>query len=85
MAMSKKDFIALADKIKTHNEIAKLIFGHNAGRMSFSEEEIEVLAQFCYDGNPRFDHRRWYDYIAGKCTANGRYFTEKELAAQKEE
>lgn len=79
MAMSKKDFIELADTIKTHNADKKRTFGHNAGRMSFSPEEIGALAAFCASQNPNFKRARWMDYISGLCTANGRYFTEKEL------
>lgn len=75
-----KDFIELADVIKNHNKKVKRLF--NSERMCFSEEEIIALSQFCYDQNPRFSHSRWSDYIDGKCTANGRYFTDKELAAK---
>lgn len=81
MAMSKKDFIELADTIKTHNTYRKGIFGRNAGRMSFSPEEIDALATFCETQNPNFKRVRWMDYIDGLCTANGRYFAEKELKA----
>lgn len=60
--MSKKDFIALADAIRTHNE-------HNA--LPFGQEQLETLATFCAQQNPNFKRDRWLDYIAGKCGPNG--------------
>ena len=66
--MSKKHFIALADYIR----------GHNHGSPSddyqdndFTPIQIETLADFCADQNPRFNRARWIDYIHGKCGKNG--------------
>ena len=71
MAMSKKDFIALADAIKAHNEFKRDVWGKNAERMCFNVEQIETLADFCQSQNSRFMRGRWLDYIAGKCGKNG--------------
>ena len=71
MSMSKKDFIALADTIREHNQRKLNAFGHNAGRMSFSPEEIETLADFCRSQNSNFMRGRWLAYIAGECGSNG--------------
>jgi hypothetical protein len=71
MSMSKKDFIALADTIRKHNERNERVFGHNSGRMNFSPEEIETQADFCQSQNPNFKRERWLEYIAGKCGPSG--------------
>ena len=71
MARTKKDFIALADTIKAHNEVTTRIFGRNAGRMTFSQEELDVLAAHFKQNYPAFKSNRWLDYIAGKCGKNG--------------
>lgn len=57
MAMSKQDFIALADVIKQS--------------AMFHPSAIEELADFCEKQNSAFDRNRWLDYIAGKCGPNG--------------
>ena len=59
--MTKKHFIALADKIRTYSEWG----------VGFSESEIEVLAEFCQEQNPRFNRDRWIDYVHGRCGKNG--------------
>ena len=69
--MSKKTFIALADAIRQHNNRAHDAFGVNAGRMSFSPEEIRTLADFCQAQNGNFNRDRWLRYIAGECGPNG--------------
>jgi hypothetical protein len=69
--MSKKHFIELADCLKAHNARNLNAFGRNAGRMNFSSECIETLANFCQAQNPRFDRARWIAYIAGTCGPNG--------------
>ena len=58
--MSKKQFIALADTIRSDA---------NAG--IFSLQVIEKLADFCASQNPAFKRARWLDYIAGRCGKNG--------------
>jgi hypothetical protein len=60
--MSKKHFIALAKQ---------RAFGANAGRMSFSTEEINALADFCQQQNSNFNRQRWIAYINGECGKNG--------------
>jgi hypothetical protein len=69
--MTKKHFIALAHAIKEHNASKQAVWGHNSGRMCFSEEEIRTLADFCATQNPRFDRVRRLRYIAGECGPNG--------------
>lgn len=54
--MSKKHFIALAN----------LIVNASFGVQSFSEEQIEKLADFCSAQNPSFDRQRWLEYIMAK-------------------
>ena len=57
MAMSKKDFIALADEIRLHNTdpvMPKFTIGH-----------LSSLADFCEQQNPNFNRERWLGYIAG--------------------
>lgn len=65
MAMSKKDFIALADVIKEHNERDPF------RNFAFSGDQIQVLADFCQSQNPNFDRDRWLGYIAGENGPNG--------------
>lgn len=57
MAMSKKDFIALADDIKYHNS-----FEFNE---PFTNGQIDMLASFCKRQNSAFNRERWHGYIAG--------------------
>lgn len=71
MSMSKKDFIALADCIREHNEGKRQVFGKNAERMCFNQEQLDLLARFCRQQNYAFMEGRWLDYIAGKCGPNG--------------
>jgi hypothetical protein len=56
--MSKKDFIALADYIRTNRE-------------AFGEAALSVLADFCQSQNGRFLRDRWLAYIAGTCGPSG--------------
>jgi len=67
MSMSKKDFIALADAIRTRNEYAD----DCAGVSRFNSGHLAVLARFCKAQNPAFMEQRWLDYIAGQCGKNG--------------
>ena len=63
--MTKKHFIELADKVARHNRYA------NELDTKFTTEQINVLASFCAEMNPRFNRQRWLDYIAGKCGPSG--------------
>lgn len=56
--MTKKHFIALADKIK-------------ANRVAFTDSAVASLAGFCEEQNPRFNRHRWLGYIAGTNGRNG--------------
>jgi hypothetical protein len=49
--MTKKHFIALANAMRKYN--------------SFTPEQLEILAQFLAEQNPRFDREGWLGYIAG--------------------
>ncbi len=67
MAMSKKDFIALADTVKAFSET-------NAGKEMDPYTRnvfINHLSRFCEEQNPRFMRDRWLSYIAGECGKNG--------------
>ena len=68
MAMSKKDFIALADAIRDHEYKARIMSGHYTG---FTADQINMLADFCNSQNPNFMHQRWFGYINGECGKNG--------------
>lgn len=63
--MTKKDFIALADFIKQHNN------NPDVDESGFSELQIEILADFCQKQNPNFNRERWISYIKGECGKNG--------------
>jgi hypothetical protein len=66
--MNKKHFIALADAVKDSN----CRFEQGAvTAQRFTEEHINVLADFCQSQNSQFNRERWLDYIAGKCGPNG--------------
>ena len=65
--MSKKDFIALANAIRRHNESVRA--GHS--QSAFDGEHLSTLADFCASQNPLFKRERWLEYIAGKCSSNG--------------
>jgi len=73
--MSKKHFIALADEIRDYNRYADEI-----GYPRFHQRQIDMLANFCYHQNCRFDRERWLDYIAGKCGPNGGKVKETKAA-----
>jgi hypothetical protein len=61
--MSKKHFIALAKHIRDFN----------SGRLrgNFSQAQLDAIAFFCEQQNPRFRRGRWMAYIAGTCGPNG--------------
>ncbi|MDR5729424.1 MAG: hypothetical protein RB191_18580 [Terriglobia bacterium] len=65
--MSKKDFIALADMIRSANQYAA-----KCGQpVTFSDAAILALATFCHRQNSNFMSDRWLRYIAGECGKNG--------------
>ena len=69
MGMSKKDFIALADAVRFHqNNLAR------AGiveKPAHGEYWLDVLADFCATQNPRFNRGIWLGYIMGDNGPNG--------------
>ena len=72
MSMSKKDFIALADVIRTTNApFERGGFFPICAEGFFDRKLISIVADFCQSQNPRFNRDRWLDYIAGKCGPNG--------------
>lgn len=58
--MTKKHFIALADKIRGMYECGEITF-----------KGIEDLAEFCQEQNSLFNRNRWISYIKGECGKNG--------------
>lgn len=59
--MSKKDFIALADVIiKANTERIR-----PDQSQYFSQQQIGMLADFCYSQNRNFERDRWLGYIDG--------------------
>ena len=63
MAMTKQDFIALADDIANWNR-------RNLDQ-PFTDNHIRVLASFCSGQNSAFNRDRWIDFIAGRVGPNG--------------
>ena len=68
--MSKKHFIALADAIRKHNVHATPDTSQT-GWTTFTDDQIETLADFCQSQNSNFNRERWLGYIAGTCGKNG--------------
>jgi hypothetical protein len=64
MSMSKRNFINLADAIRT------LITSDDGSSVEMAAV-IETLADFCQSQNPNFKRERWLDYVAGNCGPNG--------------
>jgi hypothetical protein len=80
MAMSKQDFVALADVLRrykptTDSDAETGTFcvpgpTHKA-RLQQWELMTSALADFCQSQNPRFMRDRWLGYIAGENGKNG--------------
>ena len=62
--MTKRHFIALADFLRVRTAI------HSNGG-TFTQYQVEQLADFCQAQNPRFNRERWLGYIAGTNGKNG--------------
>ena len=62
--MTKKNFIALADAIRAHQNHADPDTAMT-GWTTFTNDQIEVLADFCVAQNPNFNRERRLGYIAG--------------------
>ena len=74
MAMSKKDFIELADAMRDmHADIQRDATTPQikAGRFDQWQRTLNTMADFCKRQNSAFMRDRWLDYIAGKCGKNG--------------
>lgn len=56
--MSKKHFIALAEKLRDTPII-------------FTDEQLYLLASFCEEQNHKFKTSRWIGYIRGECGPSG--------------
>lgn len=67
--MTKQHFINLADLIRAHNSIA--LNGVLKSVSCFTADQIDTLADFCYEQNNAFNRERWLSYIAGTCGKNG--------------
>lgn len=48
MAMTKKNFVALADLVRT---------------LALTRKQVERVADFCAAQNTRFNRRRWMEYV----------------------
>ena len=69
MGMSKKDFIALADAVRLHqNNLARVGI---LEKPAYGEYWLDVLADFCATQNPRFNRGIWLGYIMGDNGPNG--------------
>jgi hypothetical protein len=69
--MSKKDFIALADRMQG-------LFACEADTTSDGntlwvrhEAILDELVKFCKEQNPLFKEARWLAYLNGECGPNG--------------
>ena len=60
--MTKQHFIALADHIRNARRM---------GLTDWTDDVVGSLALFLTTQNPRFDHERWLNYIAGTHGPNG--------------
>ena len=65
--MTKKHFIALADRIIKANDN---YFDASYDPL-YPDTVIEDLADFLQSQNPRFNRERWLGYIAGENGSNG--------------
>ncbi len=73
--MTKKHFIELADVIRQtkpkdpepDGRISSILIGE----LAQWEHMKDALADFCQEFDPRFNRKRWLDYIAGTCGPNG--------------
>jgi hypothetical protein len=65
MAMSKKDFIQLADFIAMHNKYP------SSSDSPFTGAHLATLADFCRSQNSAFNRERWFGYINGQNGPSG--------------
>ena len=76
MSMSKKDFIAIANKIREHNRVDS-----DGASEPFTQGQINSLAWTFQAINPNFMRDRWLGYISGKNGSNGGAVKGKQAAA----
>jgi len=69
--MTKKHFIALADKIRDTRIDSRAMDVVSNHCESFTLKQLEHLANFCAEQNPNFNRERWLGYIAGTNGKNG--------------
>lgn len=65
--MTRKNFVALADDIRVHNAAAKRSPMYTA----FTNDQLEMLAQFCENQNIKFDRDRWLNYVQAGLYSDG--------------
>lgn len=65
MAMTKQDFIALAETIKSHNR------KHSISDSPFTSAHLIALAEFCLAQNSQFNRERWLGFIHGENGPSG--------------
>lgn len=63
MAMTRKDFVMLADMIIEFNSSSIVPYKDGMHRVSFSYPHLLCLAEFCRRSNPIFDEEHWMEYI----------------------
>lgn len=61
MGIAKKEFIRLAEYLRDTDGYCE----------PFTERQLEHLANFCHEQNPRFMRERWLDYIKGEGGPSG--------------
>lgn len=81
MSMTKKDFVALADLIRSKKPVTACSIGLpmqdyyseglDTGSVLFWRDIMNSLADFCQKQNPNFDRERWLNYVAGNCGPSG--------------
>jgi hypothetical protein len=67
VSMSKQDFIALADALRTEMPGDNW----NPNKRTQWELDVKAVADVCARSNPRFKRERWMRYVAGECGPNG--------------
>ena len=69
MAMTKRDFIALADTLKQ----VRNSYGKNWDPNLFRacDDHVAALADFCEQQNPNFNREGWLGYIKGENGPSG--------------
>lgn len=72
--MSKKDFIALADALKTSKPVkvsSRYTLAEFEMMLSQWHSDCLTVADACKAASSTFKRDRWLSYIAGECGPNG--------------